>query len=79
MKKILALICCAFLVGSCATPQPETPEAAAMVCVFQSNREAKVFGEFKGQKVGFCCNNCQAKWNGLMDKKKDQLFASYDK
>ncbi|MBM4061958.1 MAG: hypothetical protein FJ265_12815 [Planctomycetes bacterium] len=35
--------------------------------------------DYRGGKVGFCCDKCLAKWNGLDDAGKRMLFDSRTK
>jgi len=36
-----------------------------------ANVPAKLTRMFKGQKVGFCCGGCPAKWDKLTDEQKE--------
>ena len=77
MKKLIAIVAfTAFLSGCQSMTQDEPAAVAAVSCVFQSDKAAKVFEDYNGRQVGFCCKNCAAKWAKLNPAKKDALFAS---
>lgn len=75
--------------GSKATPpkdkqsQAETNKSVAVntVCPIMGNDvdPDAVTVQFKGQTIGFCCDDCDEKWAKLTDKEKEEKLAEAKK
>ncbi|MFO0828105.1 MAG: hypothetical protein U0572_08140 [Phycisphaerales bacterium] len=57
----------------CASVKPGTVTSANYYCVVMLNDpvDPTVTREWKGQKVGFCCQGCIKKWDAMTDAQKD--------
>ncbi|MBL8736546.1 MAG: hypothetical protein JNL12_08985 [Planctomycetes bacterium] len=51
--------------GACCNMCPVSGEALPADC--------KV-ADYNGTKVGFCCDKCETKWNGMTDAQKKEKF-----
>lgn len=51
--------------GACCNMCPVSNEALPADC--------KV-ADYNGTKVGFCCDKCETKWNGMTDAQKKEKF-----
>ncbi len=63
--------------GSCSMPGMANAAAPSSTCVF-SGKPAKTFVQYNGQKIGFCCNDCKAKWQALSDDEKAAKLTGYN-
>lgn len=68
MKKFLALVVLSAFLGSCAGA-PAKP-GTADTCLFQPEKTAEVFVEYEGERIGFCCQRCQGKFEAMDDATK---------
>jgi hypothetical protein len=66
MKKLTAIIGLSLLLGGCAAPSAQPVDK----CLLQPDKDAKVLVEFEGAQVGFCCNRCKGKFEGISDTAK---------
>ena len=75
MMKLGLIACVSLFFAGCAT----APDAGTMDysshCIFQQDREAKRTMEFAGAKVGFCCQKCEGKFQGMTDEAKQAAIA----
>jgi YHS domain-containing protein len=75
MKKLTAIIGLSLLLCSCAAPATQPVDK----CLFQPNKDAKVYSEYNGTKVGFCCKKCKGKFDGMSDAEKAAKLVAKNK
>ena len=65
MRKMIGMVlvaCLAFVfVAGCAKPVTETGQKICPVC--SKEVSVKVFTEYKGKKIYFCCDTCKAEFD----------------
>lgn len=80
MNKLVAPLAALLLLAGCATSEsqckavkPGEIKTVNAMCVVMNDDpvdpEAKT-AEFRGQRVGFCCNACVPKWEKMSDDEK---------
>ena len=86
MKNILRVAAVALAVSllSGCKSAPAAPKAAATlnsVCLMTGEAldASSPTADYNGGKVGFCCNNCLAKWNKMDDAAKKTAFEAKTK
>lgn len=84
MKNLLRSVSVAaslFVVAACSGTQPAAASGSASVCVMsgESLDASSPTADYMGQKVGFCCDKCQAKWVALDDAGKKAKFDAMKK
>ena len=76
MKKFTRAIGLSLLLCGCATTSNATmPEN----CLFQTDEAAVVYSTFQGAQIGFCCTNCQGKFDGMSDEEKSTAISDSKK
>ncbi|MEK6704145.1 MAG: hypothetical protein AABZ53_17960 [Planctomycetota bacterium] len=81
MKNVLAmgLASCAIVLAACSSTTKSDTAAAGMVnskCPYSGHAaDAKSTSDFNGQKVGFCCGDCKAKFDKADAKTQGDLVA----
>ncbi|MCA8954483.1 MAG: hypothetical protein KDC87_00330 [Planctomycetes bacterium] len=77
MKALAIAVLSLVALSSCAgAPAAKTTPSN---CVFQREEAATVYRDFAGAKVGFCCNQCAARWDGMTDEAKKAALAAMKK
>jgi hypothetical protein len=80
MKNLLrtvSLVASFVVFAACSsTSAAPAPAGTASVCVMSGEAldANSPTADYHGAKVGFCCDKCQAKWNGLDDAGKKTAF-----
>jgi hypothetical protein len=80
----LVLACAIGVVSAVGCHSGEKKDTKAMastkavntMCVVNPHDEVdpSVTADYKGQKVGFCCSKCKAKWDKMSDADKAAMF-----
>ena len=68
--------------SKCRAPKEGTVTSVNTMCAVNPNDPvdpAVASAEWKGQKIGFCCNGCVPKWNKMTDAQKDAAVAAVTK
>jgi hypothetical protein len=60
----------------CGQTKSGTVESVNSYCVVQNDDpvDPAIAREYKGQKVGFCCNGCPETWDAMTDAQKDEAL-----
>ena len=81
MKNLLRTAIASFallLAAGCASHQEATPAVGMLNAKCLVSGEAldakSPTADYMGGKVGFCCDKCLAKWNGMDDAAKKAAF-----
>lgn len=80
MKNVLrtvSLVASLVVFAACSSSKAAAvPAGAASVCVMSGEAldASSPTADYQGHKVGFCCDNCAAKWNKLDDAGKKAQF-----
>lgn len=86
MKAMTAAVSMLALVACSSSPKAEKESAAVVsasapvnkYCVLMPDHEVDaknpVTVDYKGQKVGFCCEDCIDGWQQMSDAKKDAML-----
>jgi hypothetical protein len=84
MKRIASLAMVALIgvgVMGCSSDKKEEPKAAMGLmnskCPLMPDHpiDPNVTADYKGGKVGFCCDGCLPDWNKMTDAQKDERLA----
>ncbi len=85
MKRFATLAASFVLLASLAacqnSPKADTAAAAPAtvnkVCALMHDHpvDPALSVDYKGQKVGFCCDDCKVEWAGMSDAKRDAQLA----
>lgn len=84
MKKLLfavALLAVPFLSGCASKPAPSPTKTLNAVCLISDEAldGSGPTADYMGGKVGFCCKDCAAKWNGMDEAAKKAAFEAKTK
>jgi hypothetical protein len=81
LLRTLSIAAALVLVTACAGTKPATTTGTGMVCVMSGEAldANSPSSDYKGQKVGFCCDKCQAKWTAMDDAGKQAKLAAMKK
>ncbi len=81
LLRSLSIAASLVLVAACAGTKPVPDSGTAAVCVISGEAldASSPSSDYMGQKVGFCCDKCQAKWTALSDADKKAKFDAMKK
>ena len=81
LLRSLSIAAALVLTTACAGTKPATANSTGMVCVMSGEAldASSPSSDYMGQKVGFCCDKCQAKWVAMDDAGKQAKLAAMKK